>query len=424
MNVCAIPSWWNELTGQRLGVVWLDPADWEPAWQHAEESGAMSPGRLDTDDELLRKGKLLVGTGPEAVRRWTGQRLAAAWFLNPDEPDVLWCALGGFYPAWLWIPIEPTATGIGDALGEPFPRPAAPRVELTGFTRGVIGLRHLVTVPDVLREDGVPPWEQALGDDLVPLDGPSLDRYAKVVKFLDPQAWGSAREEDPYPEHFHAEHHDPAPSRMDVVPIRDGHRLQRLGRVPSMTWRTLHSRSHLSIEIHTREIVCAAVRYRPSPPAHRVVVRRLNETHGEHYPEDLPLDVIGVLAGWDWSVEADLAPGLADPDDTEAVSVGLRCLAALWHGDLRSTLRLREWAAAPDPAVRANLAVIAHLYNHQFLMQELMLSETDTAELARLEELLDHAPRPDAFNAFRDDFGGAAVMVDDSGDPVAERGDE
>lgn len=410
-----IPDWWDGLAGERLGVVWLDPADWEPAWQHVEESGAMTLERRDVDDELLRKGKLLVGTGPEAVRRWTGQRLAAAWYFDPDEPGLLWCAVGGFYPAWLWVPVEPTPEGIREALGEPFPRPPAARVELARFVRGVLGLRHLVTVPDVPPEDGVPPWEAVPTGDLVPADGPALDRYTKIVKFLDPQSWGGVREEDPYPE-------DLGDDRlMDVAPMRDGHKLQRLGRVPSMTWRTLHSRSQLSIEIHTREIVCAAVRYRPSPPSHRAVVRRINEVHGERYPEDLPLDVVGVLAGWEFDVEDDLAHNLDDPDDPDAVSAGLRCLAALWHGDLRRSLALREWAAHPDPAVRANLAMIAHSYGYRFLMQELTLTEPDAGELARL---LDHEPGPDAFNAFDDDFGGAAIMVDEDGDPVATWDDD
>ncbi|TDC81246.1 hypothetical protein [Actinomadura sp. 7K507] len=424
MTDFAIPDWWGGLTGERLGVVWLDPADWEPAWQHVEESGAMSLEHRDVDDELLRKGKLLVGTGPESVRRWTRQRLAAAWYVDPDEPDVLWCALGGFYPAWLWVPVEPTAAGVREVLGEPFPAAPAARVELSRFVRGFLGLRHLVTVPEVPAEEGVPPWEAVPAEDVVVADGSSLDRYAKIVKFLDPQPWGSARQEDPYPEETPGGGGRMVPSLMDLAPIRDGHRLQRLGRVPSMTWRTLHSRSQLSIEIHTREVVCAAVRYRPSPGSHRPVVRRINEVHGERYPEDLPLDVIGVLGGWEFGVEDDLARSLDDPDDADAVGAGLRCLAALWHGDLRRSLELREWAAHPDPAVRANLAMIAHSYNHRFLLQELALSETDAEELARLEDLLYHEPDPDAFNAFHDDFGGAAIMVDEDGDPVGAWEDE
>lgn len=401
---CAIPDWWDGLTAERLGVVWLDPAEWEPAWQHVEEPGALYPEHLDLDDELLRKGKLLVGTGPDAGRRWTAQRSAAAWYVDPDEPDVLWCALGGFYPAWLWVPVEPTAAGVREAVGAPFPARPAARAELTRTARGVVGPLREVLVPDVPAEQGVP------SGDLVPLDGAALDRYGRAVRFLDPQPWGSARDEDPYPEDAPGDH------LADFAPIRDGHRMQRLGRVPSMSWRTLHSRSHVAIEIHTRDVVCAAARYRPAPDSHRAVVRRINEAHGERYPEDLPLDVVGVLACWDFDVEDDIVPDLDDPD---AAGFAVRCLAALRHGDLRRVLELREWAAHPDPAVRADLALVAHSYNYRFLLQELLLAETDGDEAARLEDLLDHAPGPEAVNAFRDDFGGAAVLVDEAGDPIA-----
>ncbi|MFC4053410.1 hypothetical protein ACFOY4_27305 [Actinomadura syzygii] len=411
MTECSVPDWWPGLTAERLGVDWLDPADWEPAWQHVEESGTASREHRDLDDELLRKGKLLVGTGPGTVRRWTGQRLAAAWYFDPSEPGLLWCALGGFYPAWLWIPLRPTAAGVRAALGAPFPARPAPRAELTGFVRGFLGALHQVTVPYVPVED--PSWAAVPTGELVPLDGGALDRYMKTVKFADPQPWGGAREEDPYPEELPWD----AGHLTDFLPVRDGHRMQRLGRVPSMTWRTLHSRSHLSVEIHTREVVCAAVRYRPSPESHRAVVRRVNEVHGDRFPEDLPLDAVGVLAGWEFDVEDDLYHHLDDPD-ADTAGFALRCLAALRHGDLRRTLELREWAAHPDPAVRADLVLLAHSYDHRFLLQELALAETDPDELARLEDLLDRAPGPDAFNAFRDDFGGAPVMVDESGVPV------
>ena len=102
----------------------------------------------------------------------------------------------------------------------------------------------------------------------------------------------------------------------------------------------------------------------------------------------------------------------------DAAGFALRCLAALWHGDLCRTLGLRDWAAHPDPAVRADLVMVAHSYDHRFLMQELALAESDADELARLEDLLDRAPGPDVFNAFGDDFGGAPIMVDESGAPV------
>lgn len=403
------PAWWAALTGdpvgERLGIDWRAPDQWEPADAHGDADGRESPGtvsmeHLDDDDLELREGKVLVGTGPAVVRRGMGYEVEAAWYLDPAEPDRLWCALGSFYPAWLWIPVEPTADGVAEALEGVFPRPALRRAELTSFARGFLGFRHEVLVPDVY--DGT----------FVEINGPDLDRYFTLVQYVEPQSWGGEHLDDPLPD-------DAGSVRpLDTLAAdRDGtHKRQRLGRVPSMTWRTLHSRSYLSFEIHTQGIVCAAVRYRPSPKSHHAVVRRLNDTHEESFPLDLPLDVVGALTGFDYCAEDDLV----DPDEMEVdthAGGALRIRAALWHGDLRRTMRLREYAARPEPGLRRHLVQIAGWYGYRFLLQELALSETDPRLLAQIEELLDR-PAADTFNAFGDHFGGDPVMVDGAGNPV------
>ncbi|GLW66773.1 hypothetical protein Arub01_50170 [Actinomadura rubrobrunea] len=405
------PAWWAALTGdpvgERLGIDWRAPDHWEPADELGDgdervhdASGTMSVEHLDDDDLRLREGKALVGTGPAAARRGTGYEVEAAWYLDPSEPDRLWCALGSFYPAWLWIPVEPTADGVAEALEGVFPRPALRRADLTSFARGFLGFRYEVLVPDV--HEGT----------FVEINGPDLDRYFTLVQFVEPQSWGSAHLDDPLPDDAGLA----APLDMLAADRDSGRKRQRLGRVPSMTWRTLHSRSYLSFEIHTRDIVCAAVRYRPSPKPHQAVVRRLNEEHEESFPVDLPLDVVGALTGFDYCGEDDLV----DPDELDVdahVAGALRIRAALWHGDLRRTLRLGEYADRPEPELRRRLVEIAGWYNHRWLLQELALTETDPDLLARIEERLDR-PEEDAFNAFGDYFGDGPVMVDAAGNAV------
>jgi len=135
------------------------------------------------------------------------------------------------------------------------------------------------------------------------VDGLELDRYFTRVQFVEVDSWGSAHLDDPLRDDM------PAASPLVLVAAsrRGGHKQQRLGRVPSMTWRTVHSRSYLSFEIHMRELVCAAVRYRPAPNSHQAVVAELNETFGTTFPTDLPLDVIGALTGFGYNREVDLA---------------------------------------------------------------------------------------------------------------------
>jgi len=96
----------------------------------------------------------------------------------------------------------------------------------------------------------------------------------------------------------------------------------------------------------------------------------------------------------------------------------LKALAALWCGDLRSTLRLREYADHPEPVVRRALALVGQWYNYQFLLAEVLLAEDDPRLVAILENLVLYGPAPDAFNAFDDHFDRVALYVDDDGNPV------
>jgi hypothetical protein len=195
---------------------------------------------------------------------------------------------------------------------------------------------------------------------------------------------------------------------------------QMLGRIPSMTWRTLHSRSYLSFEVHQRDIVCAAVRYRPSPASHQKVVAQLREETGIDYPVDLPLDVIGSLCGFGFSRERDLVRNLDAPEQPGYLLGGIRVCAALWSGDLRSTMRLRDFADHADGEVRLTLARVAQWYGYRFLFEELSLAETDPELLGQFEylQVTLGSDGGDPYNAFDDYFSGSPIMVDRQGNPV------
>ena len=69
------------------------------------------------------------------------------------------------------------------------------------------------------------------------------------------------------------------------------------GRFPSVSVRTLFSRSVLTIEQHPFGLWVVELRYAPAPDA--AAVRWVNEIFRSHFPEDLPVDLIGsnVLQG-------------------------------------------------------------------------------------------------------------------------------
>ncbi|ADD43975.1 hypothetical protein [Stackebrandtia nassauensis] len=406
MNNPEIPQWWKTLTSddsaERLGVNWRDPADWEPPDESASGGTLRNPTTMELDASI-REGKLLVGTGPSVNMRGMGLDVDVHWYLDPGQPDQLWCALGFFYDPRLWIPVEPEPAALAEVLSASHPKPALNTVTLTSFTRGFLGFRDEVMLPNVY--DG----------QLVPFNGLDLDRYTTMISYLEHSSWASSHQEDPLHDDFEAV----SPLAMSAFDRERNTKSQLLGRVPSMTWRTLHSRSHLSFEVHSRNVVCVGVRYRPSPVSHHAVVKRINEAFKMGYPLDLPLDVVGALTCFDFLTEDDLEHHLTEPESTGHLASAIRVHAALWHGNLRRSLRLREFAAHPEPSVRNAVLRVAADYNYRFLFEEAALVAASDEPAERLEHFLIVGGDPDNYNAFGDSFAGQQpIMVDKEGNPV------
>lgn len=406
MNSTELPQWWQTLTGDGgtdpLGITWRDRDDWESP---DEDSSAGTLNNADTRrlDSRIRDGKLLVGTGPTVNMRGLGVGVDAGWFLDPDRPEQLWCALGDFYDPRLWIPVEPNREALSEALSSSHPKPRLRNADLTSFVRGFLGFRQDVVLPNVY------------SGDMVPFNGLDLDRYTTMMRYLEQSSWASSRQEDPYQDDF------TALSPLELGGYERQHRLksQRLGWVPSMSWRTLHSRSILSFEIHARALVCAAVRYRPTPKSHHTVVERINAELNLDYPLDLPLDVVGALTCLNFQSAAELEDNLTDPGSDEHLATAIQVFGALWHGDLRATLRLRQYATHPDSSVRHAVLRVAADYNYRFLFEEVALVTTDPESMEQLADYLIIGTDPDNYNAFGDHFDGQVpVMIDKEGNPV------
>lgn len=406
MDESAKPPWWQAVTEadsvRESGIEWRQPGEWTPA-DETSDGGTLSNEVTRALDAEIREGKLLVGTGPSITMRGMGIDIDAHWYLDPAAPEKLWCALGYFFDARLWIPVDPTPDALAEVLSSSHPKPESPTRALTGFARGFLGFRDEVLIPNVY--DG----------QMVPFNGHDLDRYTTMMSYLEHSSWGSAHAEDPYRDDFEAV----SPLEMGAYEQQHQLKAQLLGRVPSMTWRALHSRALLSFEIHARGLVFAAVRYRPTPKSHHVVVERLNAALDMNYPLDLPLDVLGALTCFDFLTEPDLAHLLDEPESGQHLATALHVYAALWHGDVRATLRLREFVAHPEPEVRRAVRRVAADYNYRFLFEEAALADPRAEDLEQLERFLIFGGEPDNYNAFGDHFAGQQpVMVDKEGREV------
>lgn len=394
------PDWLRATPGRGLGVEWLDQAEWVPLVVEDYPARTMIFEHLVDADREIRTGKVLVARGPSITRRIAAFEVLVCWYVDPTAPDRLWCALGESYPGWLWFAVEPTEQAMTEALGGMFPKPGLGEAELIRKERGFAGYRSEVVLPNVY------------SGELVPFNGHDLDRYFTGVPFVEYNSWGSARTEDPLLDDI------PATSPIAVLAAsREGrHAQQLLGRVPSMSWRTVHSRSYLSFEIHTVELICVRLAYRPSPPSHRAVVRRCNEELGFNLPADVPLDVVGALTGFGFNGEQDIIENVTKPDNLGQLADGLRICAALWEGDLASTLRLREFARHPERNIRLAIVRIAHSYNLPFLLYDVALASEDDPELsAAVEDVIERGCTPEDLNVFEDHFDGMPMFVDEEG---------
>jgi hypothetical protein len=274
------------------------------------------------------------------------------------------------------------------ALAELFPPPRPSRVDMPARARGFLGYRSRFFVPS--------PYTGGLE----PASILELDRHFAMNPFLESAAWGSACDDDPWP--------DEIPDQPDLT-LKLAERQavvaqQARGHVWSLTRRTRHSRSHLTIEVHHRDIFVAEVRYRPS--VHLTVIEAMNTHFGCDYPTDLPVDAVAALLGFQFDGAADLEAELPRAEDPEQLAGLLYVLSALRHDDPGVLAIYRSHLEHPAAVVRRTLGDIAMAYNYEALLEEMSLREPDPELRAELESLLDEGipiPADDPWSDVGDD---------------------
>lgn len=368
-----------------LGIEWLTEAESErilPILLVEHEKGPV--GTIHTQVTLRRSRSMLatrraVAWGPVSRSRERVEERCLLFVDAVRQQDGLWLALSESYPPFLWIRVEPRPGGLRRALGEYFPPPRLRRVDMPGRARGFVGYGGRFFIPSPYAR-GVEPATIA-----------ELDRHFSINPFVDSCSWGSAFDDDPWP--------DEIPEQPGLT-LKVGQRQavvgqQGRGHVWSLTRRTRHSRSYLTIEVHGSvhgsdtgdDIYVAEVRYRPSP--HTWAVKAMNTMFGCDYPIDLPVDVVGALMGFQFAGAGDFEAELAKATDPEQIAGLLYVVSALRHDDLGAFALLRKCLEHPSPVVRGTVADIAMAYNYEVLLEEMTLREPDAELQAELQEVLD-----------------------------------
>lgn len=406
------PAAWIPRAPRWLTTLIKDPAHagWDVAWLDAKASTALgerlveaharaAPGTMHTPatlafaQELLRDC-IVIGRGPNLYGR--ERTTAPVLWLFDRRRDALCMAPSPSYPAFLWIPAGRDTDGMRRALASLVPQPFPSRAELTARARGFVGYRLQFGVPS--------PYS----GELEPANAAELDRHFALNPFVEPGAWGSSRIDDPWPNQMPAQ----PQLQLRMATREQVVTAQTPGRVWSISRRTRHSRSILSIELHHRDIFVAEVRYQPSP--HTEVIEAFNARFGSDYPTDLPVDALGALLGFRFESAADLEAQLR-PDADPAIAAGvLHVISALRHDDLSVTALYRRWLEHDDPVVRSTLYNVFVAHNHESLLEEACITESDTELRAQIEGVLDDGIAPIQWDPYRDYATGDEPEQDES----------
>jgi hypothetical protein len=293
-----------------------------------------------------------------------GGDTVARWLAHPARPGKLYLCLSGRIPAFLWPEIDATVDGIAGALalyGERLPVDEPRLSDLTERQRIFIGAS---AVPS--------PYSGELED----LGFHTFARVAVMSPFLESYPWGGEHAEDPHRLFVDRGGLDGMLAMRETSGQADGRPLVE-------SYRTQHSRSIFSLEQHRAGWVIEFV-YRKTP--HPEQTRAINARFGTAFPEDLPLDCVGLLMHFDPAfslddLKASVAAGAAIDERWRVYAVG-----ALWH----ESVALDDWLRTLPAELAANADDVAWFYNHLAFLVERALDRPD------LREPLQTGPFPSA----------------------------
>lgn len=339
-----------------LGVHFLDRAS-AAAFEKQLSTGETAPlGVLPgpTTWSALGEGTQYVVVAESSLRpartAYSGLDVAL-WLAHPDRPGKLYLCLNTSIPAFLWPELD---------------------ADLAALTRwaGLVGERLSVDEPRVFDLPrrlrlfiGASAVPSPYSGELEELDFHTFARVAVSSPFLESYGWGGEHAEDPH-RYF-----------VDRGGLDGMLALRRTAgqdpqRPPMESYRTKHSRSIFTLELHRAGWVID-VRYLPSwEPAHTAA---FNARFGTRFPAELPLDCVGLLMHFHPALtldelKASVVPGLPPEELWRIYAVG-----ALWH----ESVALDAWLAQLPPELAKNGDEVAWIYNHlgYLLKRNLELSD-------------------------------------------------
>lgn len=340
-----LPKWFEALKkdpkATEAGIRWFTPEETEA--RRAEllrgyESGSTRT-RYHLPEAAFTTAKAQVARfqpvaeGPATSDR-TGHKHRGWLLLDKQAPaaDELKVALAPEHPPFFWLGGGQTVASLKDVLAAYFPSHVPSEEKLERTVRGFLGTGSANKI------------------DLIQLH----DRY-KASGFMDPVAWGSSQQRDPFTL-------EPLPKGPEGQDMARHVREQAPKGIPTFTFRSLFSKSILRAEAYAGiaegvNIFVGQVRYRPDKQA--ALIRDLNQKLGTKYPEDLPVDLAGALLGLPFDQAELIRTGLQKPPPPASINFGLLVLDCLAPDAATAEQGLREYASHADSGVRQTVANLA-----------------------------------------------------------------
>lgn len=258
---------------------------------------------------------------------------------HPERPGQIFLCLNPGIPAFLWPAASADAAGL-DALLDPHAR---------GW---IIDEPQLVDLPRVhavyLGSGRNYPVPNPQGGALVPLDLATFDRLAAASPFLEAPGWGAADPTDPFEAFVDR-------GGVDGISARQAHAAMDPDRMRSVSYRLRWSRGVVELAEGPSGFALS-VRYRPSP--HVGAVTALNQRFATAFPDDLPLDAVGVFMHMAGALDLPALVGSVDASLPAREAWRVLGIGMLGHGDRA----LDDWLAAAPEALRDRAAPVAWHY--------------------------------------------------------------
>ena len=372
-----LPSWAEKLrAGSALALTWLEPKQsrrvqraWLDAWRHVPYDEAF----LAAGSARIQRS-IPLATGPRRTRRLSGTPSDLVLVFDPEAPEHVFASFSDVMPPQLW----------GSA------RPEQLREDLAVYLSEAP--TSCARLPRVVR------LVKPLGEQTREVIDASIEHHEP---WLDDAAWGSMHVEDPWPS-------GATLPMVSQAALRERSLRDTPSRFASRSYRSLWSRSVVTVEQHPFGLCAFELRYHPVPgPRAPLELRAL-----KGFPEDLPVDVAASLIRGESILEPQVKAALASGDDGP---LDVALLTAVAPGAPATDAAL--WKAASKFADDADglrtVAEVAKSYEHRALLFDLYRTHLREG----LEAIVRPQPGPAPHGAEESVSETAAVFVLD---PLAD----